>query len=198
MVFCLGSLAFAAAPAALAAGHTTAQASLLQAVNAARAANGVQPLRLDAGLDRAAGFHTAEMVRGNYFAHGDFAGRMAAFHLTGTLGENLAWASGGTGTARTIVRMWLQSPEHRANLLRPSFRRIGLGLARGTFLGWSGATVVTADFGSSAGSAYSVSISRRSAASFSPRSSSRSPRSMRSSSSRTSGASSSGLNGFVT
>jgi hypothetical protein len=45
---------------------------------------------------------------------------------------------------------------------------------------------------------YSVSISERSSASFSPRSSSRSPFSIRSSSSRTSGASSSGLKGFVT
>ena len=43
--------------------------------------------------------------------------------------------------------MWMQSPGHRENLLRPSFRTVGLGLARGV---WSGraALFVTADFGS--------------------------------------------------
>ena len=117
-------------------------------MNAARAAHGLQPLHLDAGLGRAAGAHSSEMLRGNTFSHGDFAGRMAAFHLAGSLGENLAWGTGSAGSARSIVRMWLASPGHRANLLRPGFRRVGLGLAHGTFLGWGGATVVTADFGS--------------------------------------------------
>ncbi len=42
--------------------------------------------------------------------------------------------------------MWLASAGHRANLLSPSFRTVGLGLARGT---WNGrdALYVTADFG---------------------------------------------------
>jgi len=88
------------------------------------------------------------MLRDNTFSHGDFAGRMASFHLGGSLGENLAWATGSAATARLIVRMWLTSAEHRANLLRPSFHRIGLGLARGPFLGQGNATVVTADFSS--------------------------------------------------
>jgi uncharacterized protein YkwD len=148
VLFAAISLAFAAAPSALAASHSSAQASLLQAMNSARAAHGLRPLRFDGGLDRAAAAHTAEMLRGNTFSHGDFARRMAAFHLAGSLGENLAWGTGPAGSARSIVRMWLASPSHRANLLRPGFRRIGLGLAHGTFEGYGGATVVTADFGS--------------------------------------------------
>ena len=44
------------------------------------------------------------------------------------------------------MREWLASPEHRANLLRPGYARIGIGLVRGSFLGNGGATVVTADF----------------------------------------------------
>jgi uncharacterized protein YkwD len=43
--------------------------------------------------------------------------------------------------------MWLASPGHRANLLKPSYRRIGVGVARGTFQGYAGASIVTADFG---------------------------------------------------
>ena len=42
-------------------------------------------------------------------------------------GENLAWGTGSRGTARGIVAAWLASPEHRANLLRPSFARVGIG-----------------------------------------------------------------------
>ena len=139
---------FAATPTAFGARQAATQAGVLHAINAARAAHGLQPLRLDAGLDRAAAVHTAEMLRGNYFAHGDFARRMSAFHLGGTLGENLAWGSGSAGSPRSIVQMWLASPEHRANLLRPGFRRLGLGLGYGAFQGQGGATVVTADFGS--------------------------------------------------
>ena len=40
----------------------------------------------------------------------------------------------------------MSSPGHRANLLRPGFRRIGIGALVGRFSGYSGATVVTADF----------------------------------------------------
>jgi uncharacterized protein YkwD len=141
-------LVFSAAPSALGSRHSSAQGGLLQAMNAARAAHGLQPLRLDGGLGRAAGAHSAEMIRTNTISHGDFTRRMAGFHLGGFLGENLAWGSGSAGSATSVVRMWLASPTHRANLLRPGFHRVGLGLAHGTFLGVGGATVVTADFGS--------------------------------------------------
>ena len=134
---------FGAVPAASAA----TPAALLRAVNATRTAHHLRPLRLDARLQRAARAHTVEMLRGDYFSHGDFYGRMVRFHLTGSLGENLAWGSGSYARARSVVRMWLQSPPHRKNLLRPGYRRLGLGIATGSFQGTRGATVVTADFG---------------------------------------------------
>ena len=142
------SLLLLAAPAAFAAkGSTSAELNLLAAVNATRAAYGLQPLHLDSTLRSAARSHSTDMLRHNYFAHGDFAGRMVAFHVHGpTAGENLAWGTGPFGRAGTIVREWLASPEHRANLLRPGYARIGIGLVRGSFLGSGGATVVTADF----------------------------------------------------
>jgi len=138
-VFC-GAAAGAGAKA-------STSASLLRVVNATRVAHHLRPLRLDTGLQRAARAHTGEMLRGDYFSHGDFYGRMVRFHLTGSLGENLAWGSGSYASARSIVRMWLASPAHRANLLRPGYSRIGLGVASGSFQGAAGATVVTADFG---------------------------------------------------
>jgi len=142
------SFALLAAPAALAAkGSATSELNLLAAVNATRATYGLQPLHLDSTLQSAARSHSTDMLRHNYFAHGNFAGRMVAFHIQGrSAGENLAWGTGPYGRAAAIVREWLASPEHRANLLRPGYARIGIGLVRGSFLGSGDATVVTADF----------------------------------------------------
>jgi uncharacterized protein YkwD len=146
-VFAATFVVFATVPAAFAAHRSASGLDLLQAVNAARKAYGLRPLRVDPTLTHAAEAHTSDMLRRDYFAHGNFPGRMAAFHVSaGIAGENLAWGSGPYGQAAEVVQEWLASPEHRANLLRASFSRIGVGLARGTFLGTGGATVVTADF----------------------------------------------------
>ena len=147
MLFAAGFLALCAVSSAFAGGRTSTQGSFLQAVNAARAAHGIGPLRLDAGLARAARSHTEEMLHANSFGHGDFAARMSAFGLHGMLGENLAWGSGPYSRAQAIIQLWLASPGHRANLLRTGFHRIGFGIATGSFQGEAGATVVTADFG---------------------------------------------------
>ena len=120
---------------------------LLSAMNEARAAHGLAPLRLDARLQRAARAHSSDMVRRNYFAHGPFALRLARFGVRGPrVGENLAWGVGWGADVRLIVRRWLASPPHRANLLRPGFRRVGLGLRAGPFGGYGSALVITADF----------------------------------------------------
>jgi uncharacterized protein YkwD len=137
----------ALAPAAGAAGRESTATTLLRAVNQTRAAHGLRALRIDVRLVRAARSHSQEMLRGDYFTHGDFHGRMVAFHVQGpTAGENLAWGNGQYATPATVIAEWLASPEHRANLLRPGWTRIGIGLARGTFLGNAAATIVTADF----------------------------------------------------
>jgi uncharacterized protein YkwD len=147
IVFAAVFAAFVLVPVAGAATKTSAATSLLQAVNRTRVTHGLRPLRLDATLARAARSHSVQMLRGDYFSHGDFHGRMVAFHVQGpAAGENLAWGSGSYGQPSTIVAEWLASPEHRANLLRPGWTRIGIGIVRGTFLGNGGSTVVTADF----------------------------------------------------
>jgi uncharacterized protein YkwD len=56
---------------------------------------------------------------------------------------------GRLAQARTIVKMWMASPEHRRNLLDPSFRIVGVGALRGTFSGRPGTLMVTTDFAGS-------------------------------------------------
>ena len=132
---------------ALAAPASSSEEGVLAAVNAARTAHGLHPLRMDPTLRSAARSHSTDMLRRNYFAHGAFAARMATFHVAARqAGENLAWGNGPYGHAGTIISEWLASPEHRANLLSPGYSRIGIGLAHGSFQGAAGATVVTADF----------------------------------------------------
>jgi uncharacterized protein YkwD len=156
--FCVGLLVFLAAlalisPAAAAQRAVTLNASersLLGAVNGVRSAHGLRSLDVDPALQRAARSHSATMLRSGSFTHGSMGARLAAHGVVGPrYGENLAWAVGRRAAAGNVVRSWMSSPSHRANLLRPGWNRIGIGALRGTFLGHRGATVVTADFAGS-------------------------------------------------
>jgi uncharacterized protein YkwD len=111
-------------------------------------------------LARAAGAHARDMVARSYFSHdtaggGSFVDRIVrsgyvAPNRSPSLGEDLAWGSGPLGTARSIVRSWMNSPGHRANILNGRFREAGLGVAMGApggGLGGGGATYAL-DFGS--------------------------------------------------
>ena len=64
------------------------------------------------------------------------------------VGENIAVTSRRRGVARRVVRMWMASPSHRAVLLCPKSRRIGVGRERGR-LGGVAYSVFTVDFASS-------------------------------------------------
>ena len=126
---------------------TPAEAALLQAMNQARAQHGVRPLRVDLRLEAAARAKSRAMLRTGTFAHGNFQRRLSSFRARGPyFGENLAWGVGAHGSAAAVVQMWLASPSHRANLLRRSFQRVGLGISVGTFRGYGGTSVVTANF----------------------------------------------------
>lgn len=150
--------------AALAAGPTAAQArgksrldgterAIVRAVNHQRARHGLRPVRPSRGLARAADFHSREMLAGDYFAHvsrdgGSFDRRVRRFASHRTLGETLAVVPRcGRASAGTVVRMWMGSAPHRAILLDPRFRRVGVGKRTGS-LGSGRRCVVTADFGS--------------------------------------------------
>jgi uncharacterized protein YkwD len=124
---------------------TSSEASLFRTMNVVRAGHGLPALHVDFHLVRAARGHSADMMRRQYFSHGSITGRAVAAGARGPLfGEDLAWATGIT--ASRVVAAWLASPTHRAILLRPGFRRVGIGYAFGTFIGYGGAGVVTADF----------------------------------------------------
>jgi uncharacterized protein YkwD len=64
------------------------------------------------------------------------------------LGEALAWGKASAGAPQAILRGLLNSPPHRAILLDPEFRDLGVGVARGAPSGANhGALTVALDFG---------------------------------------------------
>jgi uncharacterized protein YkwD len=125
-------------------------------VNQERTKRGLRPLRINRWLGKAAKRHARDMVRRDYFSHdtaggGDFVSRIRRAGYRGrTLGEDLAWGSGTLGTAREIVRSWMNSPGHRANILSRSFREMGVGVATGV-----------PDGGGPGGATYAVDFGRR-------------------------------------
>jgi len=149
---------------ACSASHATVRAAAIRRsrdatlclLNRVRARNGLAPLRLNAKLSGAARRHSRDMVRHRYFAHNSRDGRspfdrMRATHYvprraSWRLGENIGWGSGSLSEPAAMVRAWMHSPPHRANILSHHFRDIGIGIAVGAPVGGRGATYTT-DFG---------------------------------------------------
>jgi uncharacterized protein YkwD len=109
----------------------TAEQMVVEAVNDARTANGLRPLRRSRHLARSAGRFAARLMRLDAFGHGDGVGA-GRFRM---VGEALSLHRGWRARARHTVRRWLRSPPHRAIVLGSRFRRAGAGLKRGRFGG---------------------------------------------------------------
>jgi uncharacterized protein YkwD len=137
----------AAAPAAKAAGPRldSGERAIVRAINHARAAHGLRALRANRRLARAADVHSRSMLRSYSFSHGAFSARVRRYVSFRRIGETIAMRT--RCSARGFVRMWLNSPPHRAVLLSRSFRRVGVGRRVGR-LGARRACLVTADFAS--------------------------------------------------
>jgi uncharacterized protein YkwD len=146
-VFGIFAVAAALVPAAQATTLTASERSVLAAVNDVRQAHRLRPLGVDPALVRAARAHSTTLMERDAFTHGALGERLAEYGVRGPVyGENLAWGTGSRATAASIVHGWMTSSGHRANLLRPGWTRIGIGWRVGSFRGYGGAVVLTADF----------------------------------------------------
>jgi uncharacterized protein YkwD len=146
------------------ANDTSAAAALdsgvLAQLNQIRVEHRLPPLRLSPELGQAALVHTQDMVSKGYFEHNSANGqpfwqRIGQYYPNSNfsywaVGENMLWTS-GQATPSQSMEMWMASPEHRANILNPAWRQIGIAAvnspsAPGTY-GGRDVTVVTTDFG---------------------------------------------------
>ena len=119
------------------------QQRMLHALNEVRAQHGLAPFHGSASLHRSASAYARWMLRSEYFGH---LSRIRASGPFSSLGEALAWHSGGRARVHRTVRAWMNSPPHRALILHPGFRWLGAGMARGR-LGGRRATTWVLHFG---------------------------------------------------
>jgi uncharacterized protein YkwD len=109
------------------------ESRMLEMVNAERRAAGLKPVKADPELTQVARAHSRDMFARGYFSHvspegkdlGDRLQRAKVGYLRA--GENLALAPTLFGAHNGLMH----SPGHRANILRPQFGRVGIGILDG-------------------------------------------------------------------
>ncbi|MCD2182233.1 CAP domain-containing protein [Rhizobium sp. GN54] len=139
--------------------HSANEQYMLELINAERAKTGAQPLAFDNDLSEAAQGHSKWMLAADVFSHTGSGGtsstqrmKEAGYVLQGSwaTGENIAWAttrapSDYQDEVKLLHTNLMNSAGHRANLLNPNFREVGLGVEVGDYRGRSSA-FVTQDF----------------------------------------------------
>jgi len=163
LVALLGALAAPAAHSSKAGSHvalSSLESGVLAELNQIRVQHGLQPVKISARLTASAAQHSKEMGADGYFEHNSNDG--TAFwkrigHWYGSngfgywsVGENLLWSSPQVDPAGAM-QLWMNSPEHRANILNARWREIGISAmhfasAPGTYKGLE-VTIITTDFG---------------------------------------------------
>jgi hypothetical protein len=115
------------------------QEKIVQLVNQERRNNGLMPLKENALLNNSAQLKIEDMFQKQYFAHDSPTGEKVSdlvekagydFILAG---ENLAL--GNFKDSQALVSAWMNSPGHRANILNPSYREIGVAVKQSDFEG---------------------------------------------------------------
>ncbi|MFA3918244.1 CAP domain-containing protein [Ruegeria hyattellae] len=137
----------------------TVEREMLALINQERTSRGIEPLQLETRLNASAEDHSTWMLDSDNFSHTGEAGssaqeRMqdAGFEFSGNWrsGENIAWQSerGAPGNSDDVADLHaglMDSPGHRANILNPDYRYIGIGVEDGDLNGWD-AVMVTQNF----------------------------------------------------
>ena len=109
---------------------TAFETEVVRLVNEERTARGLAPLTQNWELSSVARYKSQDMHDNGYFSHtspvyGTPFQMIKSFGLSyRTAGENIAR---GQATPQAVVRAWMGSAGHRANILNASFREIGVG-----------------------------------------------------------------------
>jgi uncharacterized protein YkwD len=108
-------------------------------INDERITHGERPLQPNADLEACAQEHSESMANDDYFSHEgpdgstplsrmQAAGYIYSSNIGYEIGENIAWGTLWLATPKSIVESWMQSPEHRANILDSDYRETGIGV----------------------------------------------------------------------
>lgn len=103
------------------------EAEVLRLTNTYREKYGLDALKNDANLNAAAEDWSREMANGDFFRHSNKPSQITEHgYDPDGWGENIA---AGYQTPKEVVKGWINSPGHRANLLSDDFEHIGIGYA---------------------------------------------------------------------
>src|SRR3989344_3394858 len=111
---------------------------LIALANKDRAQNSAGALAEDPLLARAAQKKADDMAAKGYFSHKSPAGKTPWYWFSAvgyyylSAGENVAL---NFDDAEALQRAWMNSPSHRANIIKNKYTRIGVGIARGYYQG---------------------------------------------------------------
>jgi len=114
-------------------GLSADEQKMLSLVNSARASAGLKPLQADLSLVKLARLKGQDMINKNYFSHtsptygSPFDMMKAAGVSYQYAGENLA----GAPTVDSAHTNLMNSPGHRANILKSNFTKVGIGVVNG-------------------------------------------------------------------
>lgn len=116
--------------------HSTTgwQYDILQLTNKIRAEHSLQSLTWNTALAHTASEHCADMVTRDYFSHNSPEG-ITPFDRMHSAGIRYIYAAeniaAGQPDPQSVINAWMDSPEHRANILNPNLREIGAAYSRG-------------------------------------------------------------------
>jgi uncharacterized protein YkwD len=108
------------------------QTEALKSVNAERAARGLRPLTFSRTLDKAAQGAACDNANRHEISHvsSDGAHLKDRLHRVGYRYRSAAENTGrGFRSGNSAVQWWMNSPKHKSNILMPSVREVGLGIA---------------------------------------------------------------------
>lgn len=109
--------------------------NVLYLLNQERSLYNLPKFKIDPDLERASRLKSKDMINRDYFEH-------YAFNLSPWIfvknagydylfaGENLAM---DFSTSEGMINAWMESPNHKANILNPDFSDIGIGVVKGEF-----------------------------------------------------------------
>jgi uncharacterized protein YkwD len=106
------------------------QTEMFRLVNQTRIAHGLHALSLNRQLSTEAWHHSIDMGHRYLLFHTSNVWELVQPYDARTWGENIAYAQ----TLRRVEQLWMQSFEHRVNLLNPAFHAAAIGVVRAR--GW--------------------------------------------------------------
>ncbi len=100
---------------------------MLRLTNDSRAERDLDPLKLNVELSAAALRHSRDMAKkGKLFHSSNVPSELSPWRWS-TWGENVGYT---TADLAELQRAFMNSPDHRANILDPDFRKVGIGVVR--------------------------------------------------------------------